>query len=155
MLAPSAKKSAKTKHPLPPETPPTCLEVRGEAIEVQEFLQKLGRDNSWRIGESRAAEDSLSYVRYFNAEELEKYANTAVTPDNGVKFESGRAAVNVRTTELGAGYVRVQILVHFLGEAAANPAAMGQPSTQWPLASNGMLEKELTTALQTKYRPLE
>jgi hypothetical protein len=131
-----------------------CLEVKGQAIEVQEFLQRMGREQSWNMGESRASEDSWSYVRYFDAGELAKYADTSTLAD-AVKFSNGKAAVTVRTTDIEQGYVRVQITAHFQGDGRSTDKVLGQPATQWPLTSKGALETELSTALQIKYRPLE
>ena len=148
------KSSHSPKHPLPPEPAPTCVEVKGEAIEIQEFLQNAARDQAWRIGENRASEDTWSYVRYFDAEELDKFADTKVLIEP-VEFSGGKAAVTVRTTELGEGYVRVQISVHIQGEGKSTEKTMGQPGSVWPLNSKGVLEQELVTALQTRYRPMQ
>jgi hypothetical protein len=153
---PKAKKksSQKVKHPLPPEPAPTCIEVKGEGIEVQEFLQNTAREQAWRIGENHASEDTWSYVRYFGADELENVADTNVLLEP-VKFTGGKAAVTVRTTDLGEGYSRVQITVHILGEGKSTDKTWAQPATTWPLNSKGVLEKELVTALQTSYKPLQ
>ena len=72
------KESHKPKHPLPPEPAPVCVEVKGEGIEIQEFLQKTAREQAWRIGENRLSENTRSYVRYLDPGELEKYADTKV-----------------------------------------------------------------------------
>jgi hypothetical protein len=53
----------KSKHPLAPEPLPTCLELKGEPIEVQEFLQSVVREFQWRVGENHASEDTWSFVR--------------------------------------------------------------------------------------------
>lgn len=106
------------------------------------------------MAESRASEDTWSYVRYFDGAELDQYADTAALAGS-VKFSSGKAAVTVRTADIGEGFVRVQIVTHFQGEGKSTDKVMGQPGTQWPLGSAGLLERELTTALQTKYHPLE
>lgn len=156
VLAPTAsKKNAhKSKHPLPPEALPTCLEVKGEGIEIQEFLQTTAREQTWRIGENHSSEDTWSFVRYFDPEELEKYADTKVLIEP-VKFSSGKAAVTIRTTDLIDGYSRVQISVHFLGEGKSTDKAWGQPTSQWVLNSKGVQEQELVSALQARYKPVE
>lgn len=144
----------KPKHTAPPEPLPACIEVKGEGIEVQEFLQTRVREQAWRIGENRASEDSWSFVRYFDPDELEKFADTKVLLEP-VKFTSGKAALTVRTTDIGDGYNRVQISARFQGEGKSSDKILGQPSTQWPLNSKGVLEQELITALQTGYKPME
>jgi hypothetical protein len=156
VLTPTASKKTahKSKHPLPPEPLPTCLEVKGEGIEIQEFLQTTAREQSWRIGENHSSEDTWSFVRYFDSEELEKYADTKVLIEP-VKFTSGKAAVTIRTTDLNDGYSRVQISVHFLGEGKSTDKAWGQPTSQWVLSSKGVQEQELGSALQTHFKPVE
>ena len=72
VLMPSGKKGArKTKRALPPEPPPACIEVKGETLEIQEVLQAVVRDLQWRVRENYATEDSWSFVRYLNVDELE------------------------------------------------------------------------------------
>jgi hypothetical protein len=156
VLAPSAKSktSKKNKHPLPLEALPVCLEVKGQAIEIQEFLQTAVRESQWRIGENHASEDTWSFVRYFNTEELEKYADTKVLIEP-VEFTSGKVAVIVRTSDMDNGYVRVQIITHFQGEGKSTDKVWAQPGNSWPLKSRGVLEQEFITALQTRYKPTE
>lgn len=156
LASPKSKKGGarKPKHPLPPEPAPTCIEAQGEALEVQEFLQGMAREQSWRIGENRASEDMWSFVRYLNTDELERYADTKVLIE-AVEFTSGKAAVVVRTTDMGSGFARVQISAQIQGEGKSTEKAMGQPASVWPLNSKGVLEQELVTALKTSYKPLE
>ena len=150
----SKKNAHKSKHPLPPEPLPTCLEVKGEGIEIQEFLQTSAREQTWRIAENRSSEDSWSFVRYLDPDELEKYSDTKVLVEP-VKFTSGKAAITVRTTDLNDGYSRVQISVHFLGEGKSTDKTWGQPTSEWVLNSKGVQEQELVSALQTHYKPVE
>ena len=156
VLAPAASKksSHKSKPPSSPEPPPVCIEAKGEGIEVQEFLQNTAREQTWRLGENRSSEDAWSFVRYFNPDELEKFAdiNVLIEP---VKFTSGKAAVIVRTTDLPDHYTRVQISAHFQAEGKSTDKTWAQPTSQWSLASKGVLERELISALQTRYKPLE
>jgi hypothetical protein len=156
MLAPGGKHkhASKTKHPLPPEPLPACLEVKGEALEVQETLQAIARDLQWRIHDNHATDDTWTFVRYLSPEELEKYAETKVLIEP-VVFEHGKAAVVVRTVDLGAGYVRVQISAHFEGEGKSTDATIKQPATSWPLNSKGGLEKDMIQALQARYQHVE
>jgi hypothetical protein len=155
VLVSSAKKKAtpKTKQSPASEPLPICLEVKGETVEVQEFLQTTAREQAWRIGENRASEDSWSYVRYFSPEELAKFADTKV-PFEQAKFTSGKAAVVVRTTDINNGFVRVQISARFQGEGKSTDI-LAQSGTIWTLNSTGILEQELVSALQTRYKPLE
>lgn len=154
VLVPGAKqKTRKSKHPLPPEPVPACLEIKGQAIEVQEFLQSYAREQQWRTGENHASEDTWSFVRYLNSEELEKFADTNVLIES-VKFSSGKAAVVVRTSDAGEGYVRVQVSARFQGEGKSQDQVMAQPVNSWPLASRGAFEQELLTALQSRYKPV-
>jgi hypothetical protein len=149
-----SKKNAHKSKPLPTEPLPTCLEAKGEGIEIQEFLQTTARVQSWHIGENRSSEDTWSFVRYLDPNELETYAETQVLIEP-VKFTSGRAAVIVRTTDLNDGYSRVQISVHFIGEGKSTDKTWGQPTSQWTLNSKGVQEQELVSALQLRYKPVE
>jgi hypothetical protein len=153
ILAPSTKTKAskKSKHPLPPETPPVCIEMKGEAIEIQEFLQSFVREQQWHIGDNRASEDSWSFVRYLNVEQLENYADTKVLLES-VEFTNGKTSVVIRTSDVSDGYVRVQITAHFQGEGKSTDKLWSQPGNVWPLNSKGVLEQELTSALQTRYK---
>jgi hypothetical protein len=156
VLGPSGKNkhAHKTKHPLPPEPPPACVEVKGEAMEIQETLQAAVRDLKWRVYENHASEDSWTFVRSLNVEELEKYADTKVLLEP-VEFEYGKAALVVRTADIGQGFVRVQISAQFQGEGKSADAVVKQPVTSWPLRSKGALEQELIAALQSRYKHLE
>ncbi len=156
VLTPSGKKKSthKTKHPAPPDPLPACVEVKGDALEIQETLQGIARDLQWRIHENHATEDTWTFVRYLNTDELEKYADTKVLIEP-VDFEDGKAAVLVRTTDLGSGYARVQISAHFEGEGKSTDKTIKQPATSWPLNSKGALEKEMVAALQSRYQHLE
>ena len=149
-----SKSARKSKHPLPPDPLPTCLEVKGEPIEIQEFLQSAVRDLQWRIGENHASEDTWTFVRYLNDQELAKYSDTNVLVEP-VEFTSGKAAVTIRTTELTEGYARVQVAIHFQGEGKSTDKIWAQPGNLWPMRSLGVLEKELTSALQSRYKHAE
>jgi len=155
VLAPSnkGKHAPKSKHPLPPELAPACLELRGQGIEVQEFLQNTARGQQWRVGENRATEDTWTFIRYFNPDELNKYADTNVL-NEPVKFTSGKAAVLVRTSDVESGYVRVQVTAHFLGNGKSTDKVLGQPGTVWPLNSKGVLEQEILKPLETEFKAL-
>jgi hypothetical protein len=155
VLAPSnkGKHAPKTKQRLPPEPAPACLELKGGGIEVQEFLQNTAREQQWRVGENRASEDTWTFVRYFNSDELSKYADTNVL-NEAVKFTSGKAAVLVRTSDIENGYVRVQVTAHFQGNGKSTDKVWAQPGEVWPLNSKGALEQEILKPLQTDYKSI-
>jgi hypothetical protein len=155
VLAPSnkGKHAPKTKQRLPPEPAPACLELKGGGIEVQEFLQNTAREQQWRVGENRASEDTWTFVRYFNSDELSKYADTNVL-NEAVKFTSGKAAVLVRTSDIENGYVRVQVTAHFQGNGKSTDKVWAQPGEVWPLNSKGALEQEILKPLQTEYKSI-
>jgi hypothetical protein len=148
------KQAHKLKHALPPEPPPACMEMKGEALEIQETLQAVVRDLKWRVHENHVSEDSWTFVRTLNVEELENYADTKVLLEP-VEFEYGKAALMVRTADAGQGYVRVQISARIQGEAKSADAVVKQPASSWPLRSKGTLEQELIAALQGRYKHLE
>lgn len=156
VLGPSGKNKPahKPEHPLPPEPPPACLEVKGEAMEIQETLQAAVRDLKWRVHDNHASEDSWTFVRSLNAEELENYGDTKVLLEP-VEFEYGKAALLVRTADIGQGFVRVQISAQIQGEGKSADTVVKQPATSWPLRSKGTLEQELMTALQSRYKHVE
>jgi hypothetical protein len=145
-----AKPSKKAKHPIVPEPLPACLELKGEPIEAQEFLQSVVRESQWKVGENYASEDTWSFLRYLNEEELEKYTDTKVLVEP-VQFTGGKVAVLVRTQEVADGYVRVQIITHFRGNGKSTDKLSGQQGTVWPLNSKGALEEELMGALKARF----
>jgi hypothetical protein len=148
------KPAHKPKHPLPPDLPPACLEVKGDAMEIQETLQAAVRDLKWRVFENHASEDSWTFVRSLNAEDLERFADTKVLLEP-VEFEYGKAAVVVRTADIGQGFVRVQISAQIQGEGKSADTVVKQPASSWPLRSKGTLEQELMAELQSRYKHIE
>ena len=148
------KRAHKPKHPLPPEPPPACLEMKGEALEIQETLQAVVRDLKWRVQENHVSEDSWTFVRSLNVEELENYADTKVLLEP-VEFEYGKAALMVRTADAGQGFVRVQISAQIQGEGKSADSVVKQPASSWPLRSKGALEQELIAALKSRYKHVE
>lgn len=144
----------KTKHPIPPDVLPTCLEVKGQPIEIQEFLQSAVRELQWRIGENRASEETWSFIRYLNDDELAKYSDTKVLVEP-VVFSSGKVAVIVHTTGLSDGFARVQIAAHIQAEGKSTDKMSPQQGTNWPLGSKGVLEQELINSLETRFKHAE
>jgi hypothetical protein len=128
--------------------------MKGEALEIQETLQAAVRDLKWRVYENRASEDSWTFVRSLNVEELEKYADTKVLLEP-VEFEHGKAALMVRTADVGQGFVRIQVSAQIQGEGKSADSVVKQPVTSWPLRSKGTLEQELIAVLQGRYKHVE
>jgi hypothetical protein len=145
-----AKPQKKLKHPVAPEPLPACLELKGEPIEVQEFLQSVVREFQWRVGESHASEDTWSFMRYLNDEDLEKYAETKVLLARGIHRWKNSSLL--RTQELNEGYVRVQISTHFQGNGKPTDKFSGRPATMWSLNSKRIMEQELIGALQIRFK---
>jgi hypothetical protein len=58
--------SEKSKHLLATEPLPAWVELKGEPIEAQEFLQSVVHEFQRRVGENHASEDTWSFVRYLN-----------------------------------------------------------------------------------------
>lgn len=156
VLAPGGKSGSvkKSQHPVAVDPLPACVEVKGQPIEVQEFLQSVVREFQWHISENHASEDTWTFVRYLNDEELAKCGDTKVLVEP-VKFIGGKAAVLVRATALADGYVRVQISTHIEGEGKSTDKVSPQPGTRWPLRSTGSMEQDLIHSLQSRYAPVE
>jgi hypothetical protein len=150
VLAPDPKKKVKkSKYPLPHEAAPACVEIKGQGIEIQEFLQAYVRDKTWRTGENLAAEDGWSFVRYLSDDQLATFANTKNVL-GAVVLTSGKAAISVRATDLKDGFVRVQVTAQFQGEGKSTDKTFTEPGNQWPLSTKGALEQELLTALESR-----
>jgi hypothetical protein len=149
-----SKHGGKSRNTLAPDPLPACVELKGQAIEIQEFLQSIVRELQWRIGENHASEDSWSFVRYLTHEDLLKNADTKALAES-VTFSGGTAALLVRTTELNDGFARVQIASHCLGEGTNKDQSAGQQVNRWPLKSDGAMEQELIGALQKRYKPVK
>jgi hypothetical protein len=147
------KSSSDRKHSSPSESAPACLEIKGQAIEVQEFLQNTSRRQIWCMSDNHASEDTWSCVRYFDAEQFARFADTKVLVEQ-VTFTDGKAAIMVRTVDLGDGFVRVQASAQFQGQGQSTDKATPQPASVWPLRSKGVLEQELLQALESGYKPL-
>lgn len=156
VLAPAAKQKGhrQSKNHSSPGPLPVCIEIQGEALEIQEVFQSIAREKQWRIHESHATEDSWTFVRYLNTDELYNFADTSVLIQP-VNFEDGKAAVVVRTVDIGSGFVRIQVSAQFEGEGKSADKTMKQPATTWPLTTKGVMEKEMLAALEARYQHLE
>jgi len=127
--------------------PPACVEVQASALDIQEFFQSFVRDQSWRIGEEKIAEDAWTFSRYLDKQELLRFSNEG--PFAGrVNWTEGRALIQVRTRELGKGFTRVEITARFQGYGQ-NVDRFAPPKDSWQLESNGTLEKNSISAIET------
>lgn len=151
ILAPkpkAAKESPKNKSAEAPARPPSCLEVKGDPIQLQEFLQALIRDQKWRIGQEQASAESWTFVRYLEPEELVRFAHTEILGGR-IVWTEGKAAVQVTISEGADGFTRVQITTKFLGKGNSKER-FARPTDSWPLVSRGTLEGSMIAALESR-----
>jgi hypothetical protein len=132
--------------------PPACLEVKGDPIELQEFLQALIRDQKWRIGQEQASAESWSFVRYLEPEELARFAHTEILGGR-IAWTEGKVGVQVMTAKAAEGFTRVQVTAKFQGKGNTNER-LARPTNIWPLASKGILEGSMIAALESHFRSL-
>jgi hypothetical protein len=144
----AANGSPQSKSPEAPARPPACLEVKGDPIELQEFLQALIRDQKWRIDQAQGSAESWSFVRYLDPGELSRFAQTEILGKH-IVWTEGKAAVRVTTTEAGDGFTRVEIAAKFLGKGNSN-GRFARPMDFWPLVSRGSLEGSMVAALENR-----
>jgi hypothetical protein len=153
---PAPKKRPKPrKHALEDDVPPAgtaCLEIQGDGLQLQEYLQSRIREEKWNIGEESVSEDSWSFARYLDGEQLAKFAKTDL-PNQHITWTAGRAIVEIFTTPLAEGFARLQIAVRFEGYGK-NADTFAPPRTSWPLASKGVLESVLMDFAKTGFRPM-
>jgi len=132
------------------ETSRSCLEVHSTALEIQEFLQAYGREEKWKSIEEQVAEDAWTFSRKLDKDELLQYTTRDAKSD-GVNWTSGMVFVQVRTAEIDAGFVRVQVSARFQGYGQ-NPDRFAPPKESWPLSSNGGLENHLLSVLEAHFK---
>jgi hypothetical protein len=144
----AAKESPKNKSTEAPARPPACLEVKGDPVELQEFLQALIRDQKWHIGQEQASAERWSFVRYLEPEELARFAHAEILGGR-IVWTEGKAAVQVTTSEAAEGFTRVQIATKFLGKGNAKER-FARPTDFWPLVSRGTLEGSMIAALESR-----
>jgi hypothetical protein len=147
-----AKHPTKGRSPAEVKLSPACLEVKAGALEVQEYLQSYVRENAWKIGEEEISEDSWTFVRYLDNNELPKFAKTE---DAGaqVDWTEAKGLVTVRTNDAGGGFQRVEISARFEGRGQTKEA-FARPFDDWQLASKGTMEKEMLSALENHLNSL-
>jgi hypothetical protein len=154
--AKSRKETSRNKQKNVQDTPGpgtnACLEVRSTSLDIQEYLQAYAREQKWNIADERVADDTWTSVRI-----LEKKDLLSTTKSNSSNFRvawtSGKALVKVRAEELEGGFTRVSISAGFVGYGQ-NADQFATQRQSWPLDSNGTLESQLTSALETHFRSL-
>lgn len=140
--------SSKNKKATPPGAQ-ACVEVRGNSLVVQEYLQSFAREARWLLNDEQAAEDLWSFSMPLSAEELVAYAKPFSNPK--MEWSAGKASVNVRTTELPDGFVRVVIAARFDGYG--DPEDKFAPKREsWPLPSSGILEAKMAEAVKAHFK---
>lgn len=148
------KDQAKRKSSQEPSTSTTdaCLEVQATTIDIQEYFQSYVRDQKWKIADEHAAENAWTFYRYLEKDELLNAAK-GDSSTSRVVWTGGKAFFQVRTTELEGGFARVAISASFQGYGE-NPDQFAPPREFWRMNSNGKLEGQLLSALETHLKTL-
>jgi hypothetical protein len=129
-----------------------CLEAHSTSLDIQEYLQAYAREQKWNIAEERVADDTWTFARILEKKDL--LSTTKSNPSNShVAWTSGKSLVKVRTEELEGGFTRVSISAGFVGYGQ-NADQFATQRQSWPLDSNGALESQLISALETHFRSL-
>ena len=146
------KKRGKRAAAASDEVPPACLEARASALDIQEFFQSFVREQNWQVGEEKIAEDTLTFFRYLDKDELLSFSNAG--PFAGrVTWTEGKAFVRISTLAIKEGFTRVQVSARFQGHGQ-NVDRFAPPKDSWELESNGTLEKNLISALELHLKSL-
>ena len=131
------------------EIPAACLEVKSSAMEIQEYLQKVVREQRWTIGQTESSDDSFTFYRLLDKEELAQVAKTEILGGR-IAWTEGKGFVAVRTSDAGDGFTRVKISARFQGRGQTSER-FARPSDLWPLVSKGTLEGSLIAALESHF----
>jgi hypothetical protein len=129
------------------DTANACLEASGTALHIQEQLQSFVRQQRWLVSNEDINETTWTFDLGFNKEELLHYAN----PDSSssrVDWQDGKAAVVIRSWDLGDGYARTIVSAKFQGFGESSDSFATQRSP-WTLISNGTLEAKIIEGLRT------
>ena len=129
------------------DTANACLEASGTALHVQEQLQSFVRQQRWTVSNEDINETTWTFDVGLNKEELLHYAN----PDGSshrVDWQGGKAAVVVRSWDLGDGFARTIVSAKFQGFGESSDAFATQRSP-WALISNGTFEAKIIDGLRT------
>jgi hypothetical protein len=128
------------------DTANACLEASGTALHIQEQLQSFVREQRWLVRNEDINETTWTFDLGFNKEELLHYAN----PDSSssrVDWQDGKAAVVIRSWDLGDGYARTIVSAKFQGFGESSDSFATQRSP-WTLISNGTLEAKIIEGLR-------
>lgn len=132
-----------------PKASAACIEVAAEALEIQEYLQSLGRKEKWALSDEHLTEDSWVFSRDLSKQELlgatKRNSNSA-----RVEWTAGTATVNVSSTVLPDGFTRTVIDASFRGYGT-DADQFAPQKEYWDLESNGNLEQTLTSALKSHF----
>jgi hypothetical protein len=154
--AKSRKETSRNKQKDAQDTPGpgtnACLEVRSASLDIQEYLQAYAREQKWNIADERVADDTWTFARIVESKELLS-ATKSNSSNSHVAWTSGKALVKVWTEELEGGFTRVSISAGFVGYGQ-NADHFAPQRQSWPLDSNGTLEAQLISALETHFRSL-
>jgi hypothetical protein len=152
----SRKETSRNKQKNVQDTPGpgtnACLEVRSASLDIQEYLQAYAREQKWNIADERVAEDTWTFARILESKELLS-ATKSNSGNSRMAWTSGKALVKVWTEELEGGFTRVSISASFVGYGQ-NADQFATQRQSWPLDSNGSLEAQLISALETHFRTL-
>lgn len=148
----SRKDKAKAKPANPNPVAPACLEALGSLVELHEFFQSYVREQHWRIGGEKIAEDSWIFARYLDKDELLQFAKEGLLAGH-VTWSEGKGVVQVTAHELDAGFTRVEVSARFQG-SGQNIDRFAPPRDSWDLDSNGALEKLLISALEAHLKSI-
>jgi hypothetical protein len=130
------------------DTASACIEASGTALHVQEQLQSFVRQQRWSVSNEDLNESTWTFDVGLNKEALLHYANPD-SSSNRVDWQDGKAAVVVRTWDLGDGYARTIVSAKFQGFGESSDAFATQRSP-WTLISNGVLEAKIMEGLRTR-----
>jgi hypothetical protein len=154
--AKSRKETSRNKQKNVQDTPEggtnACLEAHSTPLDIQEYLQAYAREEKWNVADERVAEDTWTFARILERKDLLS-ATKSNSSNSQVAWTSGKALVKVRTEELEGGFTRVSISAGFVGYGQ-NADRFAPQRQSWPLDSNGALEAQLISALETHFRSL-
>jgi hypothetical protein len=131
------------------DTANACLEAAGSALHVQEQLQFFVRQQRWPVSNEDVSETTWTFDMRVNKEELLHYAKPDLSSER-VDWQDGKAAVVVRSWDLGDGFARTIVSATFQGFGESSDAFATQRSP-WTLISNGTLEAKIIEGLRTRF----
>lgn len=139
-------KPSKRKSPPPIEVVPVCSEVKDSALAAQEYLQKYVREQRWSLSDEQVSEDMWTFSLDLSKGELLRYAR--LSPDARIDWSGAKALINVRTTLLDDGYVRVVVTMRIDAYGEPEDKFVARPKS-WPVPSSSTFETTLLSALRT------